>query len=73
MQVLSQWVWGWGLRPCISHAIPGMLTLLVCGPIFELQEILILELASAAPEGLAELTPTFPIQQVWVGPEILHF
>ena len=32
-----------------------------------------LELASAAPEGLAELIPTFLIQQVWVGPEILHF
>ena len=50
-----------------------MLTLLVCGPTFELQEILILELASAAPEGLAELTPTFPIQEVWAGPEILRF
>ena len=44
-----------------------MLTLQACGPTFDLQEILILELASAAPEGLAELTPTFPIQEVWVG------
>lgn len=50
-----------------------MLTLQACGPTFDLQEILILELASAAPEGLAELTPTFPIQEVWVGPEILCF
>lgn len=50
-----------------------MLMLLVCGPTLELQEILTLELASAAPEGLAELIPTFLIQQVWVGPEILHF
>lgn len=73
MQVLSQWVWGWGAETLYLSGDPGDADATGLWTHFELQELLPLELASAAPEGVAELTPTFPIQQLWVGPEILHF
>lgn len=73
MQVLSHWVWGWGAETLYLSGDPGDADATGLWTHFELKEFLPFELASAAPEGVAELTPTFPMQHLWVGPEILHF
>lgn len=78
MQVLIQWVWrGAGRAETVSLARSSDVDTASLWTHFELQgprqEILTLDLASMATGGLAKLTPKFQIQQVWGGPEILHF
>ena len=67
MQVLSQWVWGYGAETLYLSGDPGDADATGLWTHFELHEFLPLELASAAPEEVAELTPRFRLSTSGLG------